>query len=435
MNSPQQYWQSEQSAQQIDPTAVFGRRIGAFIIDYAFMLIIATIVFIGVFASSGDTEVFDSPEQAEAACTLFNDQIDEAFCIPLGSDVVVWENTAVDDAIFASLIAAIVFGALNWVLLSWLTGASLGKLMTGVRVVHKATFAKAGFLRQLGRWLAHLIDALPYILIVPLVGLITGIVTKGHRRVGDFLASTLVVHKDFVDRPTLVPGVNDAYPQIASQQFTQPFNMDSTSQDAPSLAPPSLASGTGGAMSSGGSLGTTESSGTGLPMSSEGFVGSAAGEEAEGSQMSDVAPATGDEMGEGDGDVGDADPGDAGMREADSGNADTMDTGMGDADSRNPDSGDTDSVVGGSGDADSMGAGMGDAESMDAGMGDADSMGADMKQQGSEDDTQTAASSQRAGVDEPMWDNARGAYIQWDPKLSAWMQWDEAQDRWVPISQ
>ena len=40
----------------------------------------------------------------------------------------------------------------------------------------------------------------------------------------------------------------------------------------------------------------------------------------------------------------------------------------------------------------------------------------------------------RPGVDAPVWDDARDAYIQWDPDLGAWMEWSEAQSRWLPIS-
>ncbi|MEC7507291.1 MAG: hypothetical protein VX510_10825 [Actinomycetota bacterium] len=42
--------------------------------------------------------------------------------------------------------------------------------------------------------------------------------------------------------------------------------------------------------------------------------------------------------------------------------------------------------------------------------------------------------SSRPGVDAPMWDDARGTYIQWDPELTEWMEWSEAQGRWIPIS-
>ena len=40
----------------------------------------------------------------------------------------------------------------------------------------------------------------------------------------------------------------------------------------------------------------------------------------------------------------------------------------------------------------------------------------------------------RPGVDAPVWDDARDAYIQWDPDLGEWMEWSEAQSRWIPIS-
>jgi hypothetical protein len=37
------------------------------------------------------------------------------------------------------------------------------------------------------------------------------------------------------------------------------------------------------------------------------------------------------------------------------------------------------------------------------------------------------------GVDAPLWDDARDAYIQWDPEIARWVQWDEAAQQWRPI--
>ena len=40
----------------------------------------------------------------------------------------------------------------------------------------------------------------------------------------------------------------------------------------------------------------------------------------------------------------------------------------------------------------------------------------------------------RAGVDAPVWDDARDTYIQWDHELEEWMEWSESDARWIPIS-
>jgi uncharacterized RDD family membrane protein YckC len=36
------------------------------------------------------------------------------------------------------------------------------------------------------------------------------------------------------------------------------------------------------------------------------------------------------------------------------------------------------------------------------------------------------------GVDAPVWDPARNAYLRYDASSGVWFQWDEAQQRWVP---
>jgi hypothetical protein len=39
----------------------------------------------------------------------------------------------------------------------------------------------------------------------------------------------------------------------------------------------------------------------------------------------------------------------------------------------------------------------------------------------------------QAGVDHPLWDDARDTYIQWDPELASWVQWDDTAKEWHPI--
>ena len=78
----------------------------------------------------------------------------------------------------------------------------------------QATGALAGLGKCIGRTLMWIVDAFPFVL--PLVGLITGVASSGHRRVGDMVASTLVVHKSSVDIPPLVPGLT----LVAGSPFT-----------------------------------------------------------------------------------------------------------------------------------------------------------------------------------------------------------------------
>src|SRR5205814_7462878 len=84
----------------------------------------------------------------------------------------------------------------NFILLTGLTGFSLGKLMTGVRVVHRDTGQRCGVARALLRTLLLVIPDL-----LGAVGVIVAATTDDHRRVGDMAANTLVVHKRALGQP------------------------------------------------------------------------------------------------------------------------------------------------------------------------------------------------------------------------------------------
>ncbi len=119
------------------------------------------------------------------------------------------------------------------------TGGSPGKLIVGIRVVDKNTFAKAGFGRHLGRFILWIADSAPWFCGVPLVGLITGLASKGHRRVGDMVAGTLVVDKKMVDHPVAIVGVNEiapAYPPTAAPP-APPIGQAPTSPPPPTTPP------------------------------------------------------------------------------------------------------------------------------------------------------------------------------------------------------
>ena len=89
------------------------------------------------------------------------------------------------------------------VVLQGLTGGSLGKLATGVRVV-KADGSRPGIGRALVRSLFWVIDGLPCC--VPLVGLVTMLATGRKQRVGDLVAGTFVVKARDCGRPVSPTG-------------------------------------------------------------------------------------------------------------------------------------------------------------------------------------------------------------------------------------
>ncbi|NPV91619.1 MAG: RDD family protein [Firmicutes bacterium] len=87
-----------------------------------------------------------------------------------------------------------IIGLLYFVLLEGTIGATLGKLLLGLRVV-KTDGRKCDIVGSLIRNLLRIVDALPFLYIV---GMITIWVTKRKQRVGDLAAGTLVVKKNAV---------------------------------------------------------------------------------------------------------------------------------------------------------------------------------------------------------------------------------------------
>jgi uncharacterized RDD family membrane protein YckC len=80
-------------------------------------------------------------------------------------------------------------------------GSSLGKAIFGIRVV-RADGRPPGFVRSSIRVAAWLIDG--FAVLLP-VGLWMAIFTRGHRRVGDYLAGTYVVEQSAAGHPVRVP--------------------------------------------------------------------------------------------------------------------------------------------------------------------------------------------------------------------------------------
>ena len=80
-------------------------------------------------------------------------------------------------------------------MLQGIVGASVGKLILGLRVVN-AQGETCGVGRAFVRWIFLLVDGFCF-----LVGLIVALATHPHRRVGDFVAGTYVVALASVGRP------------------------------------------------------------------------------------------------------------------------------------------------------------------------------------------------------------------------------------------
>ena len=195
-----------------DPTAVFGRRTLAYLIDAA----IAVALFIVTFAFVASSEDLGSTIAAESTCDALNELDSGYFCIPFDTSVLLADG---DDFTTLLLVTGIYFVATQ-LLLPTLTGFSPGKAIVGLRVVNQQTFEIAGFGAHLVRWLLWIVDSLPWLF--PLVGLISGLSSNGHRRVGDMAAKTVVIDKVWVGRPLPVPGVNSVVPAAAPFAVSPP---------------------------------------------------------------------------------------------------------------------------------------------------------------------------------------------------------------------
>lgn len=223
----------------VDPTAVMGRRIGAYLIDLVLITIVAIVIVIGGFfafkpydkvtglasysggSSQWCSDNYNSTDASNSGGFCFDTNDDTAYVVK-GNDV---------GALYGLLIGAeAICWLLDYVLLQGLTGASVGKLLVGLRVVkHDGEICGLG--RALARTVLLIVDAN----LCVLIGLLTSLMSKGHRRVGDMAASTLVVPKAQVGRPVVVPG-------LTAPEFGSPYpggGYPPPSFQQPSYQPPS----------------------------------------------------------------------------------------------------------------------------------------------------------------------------------------------------
>lgn len=168
----------------MEATKVVPHRIGAFIIDniiwFAFYVLL--IALLGE-TSSSDSFYSVSVEGGAAA------------------------------AFFIILIAASIG---YWVVLPGLTGWTLGKLALGIRVVKDDGSLPPGVGKSFLRGLMWIADAFPYIFGLYLVALITSLTNDRNKRVGDMVAGTLVVKKQYAGAP--LPAATPGFAQVAQGQ-------------------------------------------------------------------------------------------------------------------------------------------------------------------------------------------------------------------------
>lgn len=192
-----------------DPTAVAGPRVLSFIIDCVVMI---SLIPTGLFFLFANFTMFsDAPscEALESAGIIDSSWVCSASTT--GGDTVVYKWIAFVPAFGAALL----YGIAVMLILQGLTGNTLGKAITRIRTVD-ATGAPPGVGTQMLRSIGGIADMFPWgcCWLIPLVGLITMLVTKRHQRVGDLISKTYVVRASDRGRPVaLAQGPTpDPYP-------------------------------------------------------------------------------------------------------------------------------------------------------------------------------------------------------------------------------
>ena len=337
-----------------DPTAVMGKRIGAYVVD----IILAWVVYVVIFLALGDsanTGGFDP-------CG-FSDSPD--LCFTVGDNTYFADG---GDAAVIILVPVLYWLAVN-VLMQGATGQTPGKAIFGLRAIRRDTGEICGFGKAFVRSILWIVDSFPYCF--PLVGLITGLSTNGHKRVGDMAAGTAVVGKGDVGTPLDGGAAYDT-----GQQWAAPVGGYGTAAAPP---PP----------------------GGYAPPPPQGY--------APPPPQGYAAPAAQD--------FGTPDPAPPAQEWAAPEPAPPAQD-FGTPDPAPP--------------AQEWAAPTGPAFGATAPDPVAEPPTIQAPEPPAEE-TPVVQSNQPPVTSEPQWDAARNTYIQWDPVLAAWMQWDEPAQRWKPI--
>jgi uncharacterized RDD family membrane protein YckC len=205
-----------------DPTAVMARRIVAYIIDY---VLIGIIGFIVVNATIDTYDVGD----IRRPCDAFEEtEGDVAACFESDDETIAVIEDTSDFAILAMPLLAVLANA---VILQGATGATVGKHIVGLRVVDR-NGSICGYGRALVRSVLLIVDAA----VCFLIGLVTALASRGHRRVGDMVANTYVVGQADVGSPP-VPTL--AYGVPSSGTPPSGWTPPTSAPPAPGWTPPS----------------------------------------------------------------------------------------------------------------------------------------------------------------------------------------------------
>ena len=163
----------------MSPTHVLGRRVVAFIIDYLLLVAVFGAVF---YALASHTT-----HAVHLTGTHVDVTFDKDTYYVKGGDATGFFGIEV---LIGLLYAGVVQG---------LTGATIGKLICGIRVMREDG-RRPGLWRGLARWVLLIVDDFPYF-IPMLTGFIVALSNDRRRRVGDMAAGTYVVRTAAAGQP------------------------------------------------------------------------------------------------------------------------------------------------------------------------------------------------------------------------------------------
>ncbi len=218
-----------------EPRRAIALRMVAWVIDLVLYIAFALATFFPL-AESTDTTGFSGGLTSQPD---FGSSFDDSFCTQLRAGRALSECIELGDTAWYTTGGRTLAHsalALGWflgvhVVLQGLTGGSLGKLASGIRVV-QGDGSRPGMGRALVRSLFWVVDGIPCCM--PLVGLITMLATGRKQRVGDIVAKTFVVRADQRGRPVAPEG---GAPAGGSDYYQRPGGYPPTPGYPPPPAP------------------------------------------------------------------------------------------------------------------------------------------------------------------------------------------------------
>jgi uncharacterized RDD family membrane protein YckC len=173
-----------------DPTAVLGRRYGAFFIDAAICLVAFALFFFPFATERTRAETLRLPGCHLSSTDSKMVQCDNRLVITL-------DDTVYEPNMGAFFGLSVLFTFLYFGVVEGVLGGSLGKHLTGLRVV-TGQGHPIGIGQSLGRWALFAVDG-P--LTIFLCGIIMSSVRDGHQRLGDRASGSYVIGRADVGRP------------------------------------------------------------------------------------------------------------------------------------------------------------------------------------------------------------------------------------------